>query len=142
MKRKTRMYKDVKDFLEINGLQSVTILFNVITRYEKGHWRVSDADPAGFNLLNKIRRIKPFRVSEANSTRWTNKSEHLMDTFYVARFDSQSCDDLVLVRDVLNTVEEIKDEFPNSQVVLNDYYNVHEEAKGLSRYLHRIRQYN
>jgi len=65
-----------------------------------------------------------------------------MDTFYVARFDSHSCDDLVLVKDVLISVEQIKDEFPNSQVVLNDFYNVHEEAKGLSGYLHRLRQYN
>jgi hypothetical protein len=44
------MYLDLNDFLQINGLKSVTILFNVLSKYKNGSWQMLESSD-GFEIL-------------------------------------------------------------------------------------------
>lgn len=135
------MYKDLYDFLEINGLQSITILFNVVTRYHNGAWKPVDKGE-GFKLLHQLRDHKNFRINEANSTRWGSHSENLMETYYAASFEVDNSKDPLTVKQVLGDVIRIVDSYQEPQVYINNFYQLNAETTSLQRYMHGLDRAN
>lgn len=133
------MYEDLYDFLEINGLQSVTILFNVVARFQNGAWKLVETSE-GFQLLHQLRNLKSFRIHEANSTRWGNQSENLMETFYAASFENNTAKDPVTIKQVLNEVIRIVDAYNEPQVYINNFYQLNAETASLQRYIYGLEQ--
>lgn len=131
------MYKDLYDFLQINGLQTVTILFNVVSRYENGRWKLVETGE-GFEILNKLRTMKDFKLSEANSTRWANQSENLMETFYAASFENNAYKDKMTVKQILSSVIQIVNSYRESQVYFNDYYQLDSQDFSLQKYMTQL----
>ncbi len=133
------MYLDLNDFLQINGLQSVTILFNVVSRYKNGSWRMME-NSDGFEILTRLRQHKNIRIAEADFTRWRNDGEHLMDTFYAASAENLYIKDIPSVKQIINLTMQIKKEFANAQVFINNFYELNGEGSGLVKYVKLLEQ--
>lgn len=127
------MYLDLNDFLQINGLQSVTILFNVISKYQNGSWQMME-DSEGFKILTRLRRQKGIRIAEADFTRWGNEDEQLMDTYYAASVGNLFNKDYSTIRQIVVLTLQIKKEFANAQIYINNFYELNGETSGLVKY--------
>ena len=117
------MYSDLYDFLQINGLQSVTILFNVISKYENGSWQMLEGSE-GLEILTRLRRQRGIRIAEADFTRWRNDAEHLLDTYYAASADNLYIKDFSSLKQILVLAMQIKKEFLNTQIYINNFYEL------------------
>ncbi len=133
------MYSDLNDFLLINGLQSVTILFNVISKYKNGSWQTLESSD-GFEILTRLRRQKGLRIAEADFTRWGNDAEHLMDTYYVASADNLYIKDFSSLKQIIILAMQIKKEFTNAQIYINNYYELNGDTSGLLKYIKLLEQ--
>jgi len=127
------MYRDINDFLEVNGLQSVTILFSILSKFEQGHWKMLEAGD-GFALYQQLKSIPHFTVSEANTTQFPHFNEELKDTYYAARFDALHITDPKQLKKALSQTKQIRTHFVSPQIFINDYYELNENDKGLEKF--------
>ncbi len=128
------MYRDVNDYLEINEIQSVTILFSILYRNDKGDWKMVEAGD-GFALYQQLQSLDAFTLSKANSTQFIHFNEELMDTYYAARIDANRIDDPQKWQAVFSTVQHIRKNFASPQIFINDYYELHENDAGLEKFV-------
>ncbi len=133
------MYLDLNDFLQINGLKSVTILFNVLSKYKNGSWQKLESSD-GFEILTRLRQHKSIRIAEADFTRWRNDGEHLMDTFYAASAENLYIKDVLSIKQIIELAMQINKEFSNVQVYINNYYELNGEGTGLVKYVKLLEQ--
>lgn len=133
------MYENLNDFVEINGLQSITVLFNVVSKYRNGKWQTIKTGQ-GFKLLTKLRSNKHAILAEANSTRWRNQTELLLDTNYAAQFKNLQIKDPISVRQIIALTAEIRQRYKESQIFINDFYEVDNRSDGLETYIQHLDQ--
>lgn len=133
------MYKNLSDFLEINGLQSITVLFNVVSKYKNGKWQTVQIGE-GFKLLTKLRSNKHVKLAEANSTHWRNQSELMLDTYYVAQFTNLQIKDILSLKQILILILHIRQQYLESQIFVNDFYELNDASDGFEAYLHYLDQ--
>jgi len=133
------MYKNLNDFLEINGLQSITVLFNVISKYQDGKWQTVKTGE-GFKLLTKLRTNKHAKLAEANSTRWRNKTELLLDTYYAAQFTNLHIKDRLSIKQIVTLTAQIKQQYNESQIFVNDFYEIDQTSDGFESFIHHLDQ--
>lgn len=94
----------------------------------------------GFEILTRLRQHKSIRIAEADFTRWRNDGEHLMDTFYAASAENLYIKDVSSIKQIINLIMQIKKEFKNVQVYVNNYYELNGESTGLVKYVKLLEQ--
>ena len=133
------MYKNLGDFLEINGLQSITVLFNVISKYRNGKWQIVKTGQ-GFKLLTKLSSNKHAKLAEANSTRWRNQTELILETFYAAQFTDLHLMDPLIIKQIVTLAAQIKQKYNETQIFVNDFYEIGKTSDGFESFIHRLDQ--
>jgi hypothetical protein len=128
------VYRDIRDFLEINGLQSVTVMFSILFKYENGRWKMIETGD-GFALYQQLQAARYFTLSKANSTQFIHFNEELMDAYYAARFDANSLSKPKDLKAVLTAVHQIRSNFVSPQIFINDFYELSENETGLEHYI-------
>lgn len=133
------MYKNLSDFLEINGLQSITVLFNVVSKYRNGTWQTVKTGE-GFKLLTKLRSTQQVQLAEANTTRWRNQSELLLDTYYAAQFTNLQIKDIISLKKIVELTSHIRQTYAHPQIFINDFYELDDLSDGFDAYLNYLSQ--
>ena len=131
------MYRDIKDFLEINGLQSVTVMFSILSKYENGRWKMIESGD-GFALYQQLQAFRCFSLSKANTTQFPHLNEELMDTYYAARFEASEMNNPKDLKAVLSAVHQIRSNFVSPQIFINDFYELSESESGLEQYIQKL----
>jgi len=128
------MFSDLCDFIDVNGLESITVLFNVLTKREDDDWRnFIDAD--GPDLLQLFREKSFCTLHEVNETRWSNYSETIRDQFYSIQLKKSDFESNTKFLEALEFLIEIKREYPLLQVYINNIYQLDDKAQGLVDYV-------
>ncbi len=128
------MFSDLCDFININGFESITVLFNVITKWEKNNWK-SFIESDDLDILQVFKEKPVFTLQEVNETRWHNYSETLRDKFYSVHLKKSDFDSHTKFLETLNFLIEIKRKYPILQVYINNIYQLDNKAQGLVDYV-------
>ena len=132
------MYSDLCDFIEINGLHSITILFNVVSKKETDEWRFV-RDSEGVELYRKFEDKKyTAGIKEVDQTRWENWDGYLTDTYYTVHFDNSMLGDQKRLKEILQFLISIKKKYYTPQIYINDLYELDDKAQGLIDYLRLV----
>lgn len=128
------MFSDLCDFININGLESVTVLFNVLTKREKNNWK-NLIETDGPDILKIFAEKPTFTLQEVNETRWNNYAETIRDQFYSIQLRKSDFDSTAKFLEALEFLIEIKREYPVLQVYINNIYQLDDKAQGLVDYV-------
>jgi hypothetical protein len=135
--RKTRMlfmYSDLCDFIKINGLESITVLFNVLTKRENNSWKhIIETD--GPDILQIFSEKPVFTLQEVNETVWSSNSEPMRDKFYSIQLKKTDFNSNEEFLEALQFLIQIKKEYPVLQVYINNIYQLDDKAQGLVDYV-------
>jgi len=128
------MFSDLCDFININGLDSVTVLFNVLTKREENDW-TNFLETGGPDLLQIFSEQPVFTPQEVNETRWSSYSDTIRDQFYSIQLNKSDFDSNKKFLEALEFLIEMKKEYPILQVYINNIYQLDDRAQGLVDYV-------
>jgi len=131
------MYSDLCDFIEVNGLQSITVLFNVISKWQGQEWKRLE-ETEGAELLQKLSGQEHFFIEEVNRTHWFNRSQPLADTYYSIHLSEKELYAGQRLSDILRFLIDLKRNYRTAQIFINNIYELDREAQGLADYLRLI----
>lgn len=132
------MYANLSDFITINGLNSVTILFNIISKKQTDGWAFVN-ESEGAELYHSLKQAKfADAIREVNHTCWQNRDEYLKDTCYSIRIDDPALRDRSKFKEILHFFISIAKKFQTPQIYINDQYEISDSGKELADFLEKI----